>query len=844
MHQTAHCEARRQGVDLSASWQFRRAGDDPWRRAQVPGCVHTDLLGSGIIPDPFFGTNEAGLQWIELADWEYRTSFEPPAELLGRDRLDIVFEGLDTYADISLNGVLILETDNMFRTWRIDARQMLRAGENELRVLFRSPVRRVEERWRSLGCELPGGPRVLTRKAAYHYGWDWAPRFVTSGIWRPVRLEAWDDARISGVRFIQERLDEERAVLVVEVEIEALERLDATLRIESNGTGGGRMDTVSAAGEVALRPGMNTVRLRCEIARPLLWWPIGLGSGNLYEFDIRLSSGGSLVDGVRERTGLRTVELVTDPDRAGESFAFTVNGVPLLMKGANWVPMDSFVPRVGADRYRVLLQSVADANMNMLRVWGGGIYENDIFYDLCDELGILVWQDFMFACAMYPGDDGFLQNVEAEAVDAVRRLRNHPSVILWCGNNEVGEGWHNWGWQSQFGYSAADSARIWHDYERLFHDLLPRVVTEQDGTRPYVPSSPRYGRADPRSLTEGDCHYWGVWHDGEPFEVFDERVGRFMSEYGFQAFPAMRTVEAFAPPAERVLDSGAVRSHQKHPRGNELIRTYMERDYPVPADLESFVYVSQLLQADGIRRAIEAHRRAAPRCMGTLYWQLGDCWPGASWSSIDYFGRWKALHYRVREAFAPLLVSIAPGGGDTLEINILSERRGRSAYELELRAMDFSGAVLLEERLPVPIEERTGRGYHCVDASSFLGNADPARVVFVADLPGCPVEHSRALHYFVPPKELDVQDPRIRVSVARRGESGCELLIESESLAKGVLLSVDGGDVLFSNNYFDMLPGESVRVSVSGSAALLEGIEDRIVVKSLFDVMPERGDER
>jgi beta-mannosidase len=721
------------GMELSGAWEFRRVGDAVWRNAVVPGCVHTDLLENGLIPDPFYGANEAGLQWIELSDWEYRKIFDLSGGLTERDRLDIVLEGLDTYADVSLNGVRVLEADNMFRTWRIDAKEMLHEGKNELRIVFRSPVQAVAGRWRSLSRELPGGPRILTRKAAYHYGWDWAPRFVTCGAWRPVRLEAWDEARIESVRFVQERLDGARAVLAAEIGIEAVGELGATLRIES---GGGGTGVVPVERTVAIEPGMNLFRLRFTIERPLLWWPNGLGAQNLYTFTIDLSSGGRLIDQARERAGLRTIELVTERDGGGESFFFEVNGAPVFMKGANWVPMDSFLPRIGEERYKAILQGASEAHMNMLRVWGGGVYEDDLFYDLCDELGILVWQDFMFACAMYPGDDEFMRNVEAEAVDVVKRLRNHPCIALWCGNNESSEGWHNWGWQRRFGYSPGDSARIWSDYERLFHRLLPRVVSEHDGTRPYHPSSPRYGRADPRSLSEGDSHYWGVWHDAEPFGVFDERVGRFMSEYGFQAFPDMRTIEAFAPPSQHHLGSEAMTAHQKHPRGNGLIRTYMERYYPVPDDFESFVYVSQLLQADGVRWAIEAHRRTMPRCMGTLYWQLNDCWPAASWSSIDYCGRSKALLHSVHDAFSPYLVSIAEGPGDTLGVYVVSDRPEPESLELELRAMDFSGSVLHEERISVPVRGPAGGGYHRIDASSFIGSADPAEVLLAADIAG------------------------------------------------------------------------------------------------------------
>jgi beta-mannosidase len=505
------------------------------------------------------------------------------------------------------------------------------------------------------------------------------------------------------------------------------------------------------------------------------------------------------------------------------------------MKGANWVPLDAFPGGIDEGRYEAMIRHAAAANMNMLRVWGGGVYESDLFYDLCDEEGILVWQDFMFACAMYPGGEAFLENVRAEAEGVVRRLRGHPCVALWCGNNESAEGWRNWGWQRQFGYSHEDSLRVWRDYERLFHELLPRVVTELDGSRGYVPSSPRYGRADPRSLTEGDSHYWGVWHDGEPFRLYEGRVGRFMSEYGFQSFPCMNTVEAIAAPGDRRLDSDAIRAHQKHPRGNELIRTYMERDYRVPQDLEDFVYVSQLLQADGVGRAIEAHRRAAPHCMGSLYWQLNDCWPAASWSSVDYDGMWKALHYRARRAFAPELVSIARTG-DTIDVHIVSDVTLPAGWELMLTLVDFGGEVLWEERWPVRIDLCTTAPLRRVLKGELMDDGIADRVVFSAALQDSDgITRSRALHYFTEPKHLRLERPHIEVSMEYAGAGTRELLLTTDVLSRGVYLRLEGAEAFFSDNFFDMLPGDTVLVYLSTESADLSHLDERITVRTLFD---------
>jgi beta-mannosidase len=824
-------------IELTEDWRFGRTGGDEWFDALVPGCVHTDLLANGLIEDPFFGENERNLQWVELEDWEYRVDFDLSDGILGHDRIDLLFEGLDTYATVFLNDSLILDADNMFREWRIDCTELVRGEGNELRVFFRSPVSAVRDEWHSLPGELPGGPRVLARKAAYQYGWDWAPRFVTCGIWRPVRLEAWSGARIEEIHIRQKKISPLKADLEAVVLVESLRGIDATIAlVEGNGLERG--DGILASVQRALHAGMNRVQLGFTIDEPRLWWPRGYGEQHLYDLIVELGTDSGVVDVDHERTGIREVRLVMEPDGTGESFRFEVNGVPVFMKGANWVPLDAFPGGIETERYEAFIRHALGANMNMLRVWGGGIYEDDLFYDLCDEAGIMVWQDFMFACAMYPADEAFLANVRAEAEDVVKRLRGHPCMALWCGNNEIDEGWRNWGWQRQYGYSPEDSARIWGDYEKLFHELLPRVVEEYDSSRAYIPSSPRYGRADPLSLAEGDSHYWGVWHDGEPFELYEERLGRFMSEYGFQSFPCMRTIRDFTVPGDLGPDTKVMLAHQKHPRGNELIRTYMERDYHVPEDFESFVYVSQLLQAEGVGRAIEAHRRAAPHCMGTLYWQLNDCWPAASWSSVDYQGRWKALHYRARRAFAPELVSITRAG-DTIDVHIVSDGTLSSGWELILNLVEFEGEVMWDERWPVRIDLCTSAPYRRVLRTDIMGEEAADRVLFTAELrDGEGVVRSRALHYFMSPRRLLLEKPCIDISSEYVGVGSRLLLVTTDFLARGVFLELEGSDAVFGDNFFDILPGDTLMIDLFAEPSDLEDVEDRLSVRTLYDTYP------
>ncbi len=829
--QPACVEPDTRGTELGKGWEFRQASKGPWRKAVVPGCVHTDLLANRVIGDPFFGTNEARLQWIESEDWEYRARLAAGPEIMAKERVELLFEGLDTYADVYLNDSLVVRADNMFRTWSVDCKGILRGGTNELRVRFRSPVKEVAERRRALGDELPGGPQVLARKAAYQYGWDFAPRFVTSGIWRPVRILAWNEARIADLWIVQRSVTDDRADLTARFEIDATAPRRAALEIREGGSPLARVETDLVAGK-------NDVSLDFSVLKPRLWWTNGLGESHLYSIRGVLASEGAVIDQRERRIGIRTLELVREPDARGTSFFFKLNGVPVFMKGANYVPQDCFPSRVTRERYESLLGKAADAGMNMLRVWGGGIYENDLFYDLCDEKGILVWQDFMFACAMYPGDDAFLESVKGEAIDNVRRLRNHPCIALWCGNNEIDEGWHHWGWQRQYGYSSADSTKIWGDYRKIFLELLPGVVERYDGTRPYWPSSPSHGRAEPASLTEGDSHYWGVWHDGEPFAAFNEKIPRFMSEFGVESFPSLPAIMHFSRPGDWRLDSEVMVAHQKAARGDEILRSYMARDYRVPEDFRSFVYVSQLVQADAVKTAIEAERRAKPYCMGSLFWQLDDCWPGPSWSCIDYYGNPKAAYYRARDAMSNILVSPVLNG-DSLLVYIVSDSSETVHGFLKLQLLDFSGKISWADLQQVEIPPSSSDLYFKLDTRIFLANVDSTKVVLSAEVLTRDKPLSRNLCYFVAPKDLDLPKPNFAPSFvpAEAGRPGGVLSIRlsSKVFVKDVYLSMPGIEGYFDDNFFDMLPGTVVSVQfIPSERTDISGA--RVAVTSFADV--------
>jgi beta-mannosidase len=836
--QTRGAGGAKTSVVLGSGWQFRESGKGEWRKASVPGSVQTDLLANKLIEDPFYRDDEPKLQWIGKTDWEYRTTFDVPASTLRQRHVELVFDGLDTYATVYLNERPVLEADNMFRTWRVDAKGGLKPGANTLRVVFRSAVNEILPRMKTLGYELPAsndqGEKTSphTRKAPYQYGWDWGPRFVTCGVWKPARLEAWDDARLVDLHVVQNQLSKDAAQLTAEVEVESSGDGDAFVVVEDAADA-----RVTASQTVKLSRGANRYALKLTIPNPQLWWPNGLGAQKLYTLRARLFTGGGKApsDELSKRTGLRTLELRQQADKDGKTFTFVVNGVPVFAKGANWVPADSFPERVTRQRYRRLIQSARDANMNMLRVWGGGYYESNDFYELCDELGIMVWQDFMFACSMYPGDEKFLESVRREAEDNVRRLRNHPSIVIWVGNNEVETAWQHWGWKQNL------PAKLWDDYKKIFHGVLPEVLAELDTTRPYWPSSPSSNlEEDSDSQRMGDVHYWEVWHAAKPFDEYEKQHPRFMSEYGFQSFPAIETVNAYTVASDHDIQSPVMLAHQKHPRGNQLIREYMLRDYPEPKDFESFLYVSQVLQAEGIKVGAEHLRRIMPHNMGSLYWQLDDCWPVASWSGIDYFGRWKALHYYARRFYGDLLVSPHEESGQ-VKIYVVSDRTQPTPAELRVRLLDFEGHALSETTTRLDVSALQSKPYQTIAVSDLLKGVDAARVFLHCELLVNGRTASANSLYFRPFKMLSLPTPNVTATVAR-GRGGANVVtLSTDKLARGVYLSAEGLGGSFADNFFELLPGRKTEVEFRAPRNVsAEELRRRLRVRTLSDAFDKR----
>lgn len=638
----------------SASWKFRDAKKkSAWHPAVVPGCVHRDLHRHALIPDPFFGTNELDLQWIEHRDWEYTTTFKVSDALLAEEVVELACDGLDTLATVYLNGRELARTDNMFISWRWGVKSRLRAGSNELRIVFASigralPKTRPEHQPKEFNDSI--GRSSVFRKEQCQFGWDWGPRFVTAGIWRDLRLEAWSGNRLESVRVTQTHTAKtcgEPAESVTLTFTPELARKNQPFTYYMK---------VALEGKRVAETSGRSSSLQVKIANPQLWWPSGHGAQPLYTVEVTAQDGAGRPFGCwSQRIGLRTIALDRSQDQWGESFQFVVNGRPVFAKGANWIPAHSFVAGLTRADYARDLQSAARANMNMLRVWGGGLYESEAFYDVCDELGLLVWQDFTFACTLYPGDRAFLASLKTEAEHNIRRIRHRASLALWCGNNEIET--LNWD-------TLEKNPKLRRHYDIVFHELLPAAVAAHDGVTPYWPTSPCRGGKRSNDYTDkalgeksGDTHFWDVWHARHPVKDYEKWKFRFVSEFGMQSYSSPETQATFSTSDDDNVFGPVMENHQKNTAGNQIILDYVSRLYRFPKSQDALIYLSQLNQAHCLQTGVEHYRRIMPVCMGALYWQLNDCWPVASWSSIEHTGRWKALHHIARRFFAPALVS-------------------------------------------------------------------------------------------------------------------------------------------------------------------------------------------
>ena len=816
--------------NLNVGWKLHLNNKEDWIDARVPGNVHLDHLENRKIPDPFFGQNEAEMQWISDEDWTYKLMFEPDKDLMERKNIILFFHGLDTYADIFLNNIKVLSANNMFHPWSANVKDVIKDGMNNLEIHFRSPLKEVSGQMNSIDYSLPadndqaGKTSPYTRKAPYHYGWDWGPCLVTSGIWKEVELIGWEDWYVDQLQIKNKNVSKDTAELEVELTVlsDISEDISVCVRESLSGKDFKKI--------FRMEPGANDFSFTISIDNPDLWWPVGHGDQILHEFFLTIETK-EREEHHERRLGIRDVKIRRDKDEKGESFEIHVNGMPIYSKGANWIPADYFVERLTRDDYKRLLNDAIRANMNTLRIWGGGIYEPDHFYELCDEMGIMVWQDFMFACSMYPANDEFLDSVEKEARYQVNRLKGYASVILWCGNNEIASGWLSWGWKEELPIS------VWQDYKKLFHELLPKVCHELDPERFYWPSSPGHGidQSDEDQIYgKGDNHYWGVWHGGDEFDAFEDNVGRFMTEYGMQSFPATSTIESFADKKDRVLDSAIMNAHQKASLGTGNLMKYIEDQYRVTNDFDSVTGLSQIMQAESIRFAVEAHRRHMPYCMGTLYWQFNDCWPVISWSSIDYKGNWKALHYSARNFFKPVILSLRDLE-DVVNVHVVNDRHYGLDAAVKIGLFGFNGDLLFEDSFSMEVKQFSSCIARSIDKTVLLDGRDLSTLVLRAELTSNRESLSKSHQFFKKPKELKIPPPEFEHEV-KYLNGKYEITIRSYSFLYQLHFISSQVRGVFSDNYFNMLPNEVIVIEFEPyENEQLEELDLRI--KTLYEMM-------
>lgn len=820
---------------LDGNWQMKIFGgnvfgiSNDWMDAEVPGSVYGNLLEKGLMPDPYYRMNELEALKLMENDFCFRTNFMLTEEQLAADGLLLRFDGIDTLSDIYLNDVWIGHTDNMHRIWEYDILEEAVEGTNELRIRLYSPTKYIagenEKVYTGGSSEcMKGFPHM--RKAHCMFGWDWGPRLPDAGIFREVSILEIEKARLEQVYITQDwERKEEQVTLAFDVTIESFEDIPERFVLKTvlyDPEGVLIAEKSSAGGE------KNWDRI--IVGNPQKWWPNGYGSQPLYTAEVILEDGrGEVLDRFCRRIGLRTMTVNTDKDDWGECFAHEVNGVKIFAMGADYIPEDNLLSRVTKERTRKLLEDAAAAHHNCIRVWGGGYYPDDWFYDACDELGLVVWQDFMFACASYELDEAFERNISAEIRDNVRRIRHHACLGLWCGNNEMETQTLDGAWQP--------SEKQKYDYIKLFEYIIPKILKEEDPAAFYWPSSPSSGGNydNPWDENRGDTHYWDVWHGSRPFTEYRKFYFRYLSEFGFQSFPCLKTVETFTEPADRNIFSRVMEMHQRNKAANGKILNYLSATYLYPAGFDELLYASQLLQADAIRYGIEHFRRHRGRCMGTVVWQLNDIWPVASWAGIDYYGRWKALHYAEKRAFAPLMISCEETGElserpycidepapieKAARLHVANETMERvcGTVTWELRAPDSS--ILISGEKEISVEPLSGVWLEKLDFSGYDELQIYLHCAFSVE--GRMVSENFCL--FTAPKHFAFRAPNL--SYRREGNA---LVISADAYAKSVEIQGVDGDVKLSDNFFDMNAGEK-RVEI------LEGGAEQFALRSVYRI--------
>ncbi len=817
---------------IEADWSFYFPDSNKWYPAQVPGCIHTDLLNNKLIKDPFYRFNENELQWIETKDWEYQCEFKVAGSVLDKDSIQLVFEGLDTYADVYLNDSLLLKADNMFIAYVVPCKSLLK-DKNKLRVKFISARNIGMAKLKQLPYTLmaaneiaPENERtnVFTRKAPFHYGWDWGPRFVTSGIWKNIKINAWSVLKIEDIYFKPVEVSSEKASYKAEVELLANKVEDIKIKLELD-------NKLLFQKDVTTQIGINIFELDVLILNPELWWTNGLGKQKLYNAVLRVYNEGTLIAEMKRNLGVRSLELVQEPDSIGHSFYFKLNGVPVFMKGSNYIPDEIFTTLVDKKRYEKTIQNALDVNMNMLRVWGGAIYESNEFYDLCDQKGILIWNDFMFACSVQPVDSSHLNNIKKEAEYNVKRLRRHTSVALWCGNNENLRAWHEWGWKQK--YPKEIEEKLWKGYEKIFYDILPAAVNKYQADISYWPSSPQSFGNKLTDRMSGDEHDWSVWFSDVPFTSYAYKVPRFVSEYGLQSFPDMKTIKAFASDSDLQYRSPVMEHRQRskmpwlgeNVNGNEVMLRYIKMYYNEPDSFSEFVYLSQIMQAEGVRFAVETHRRNMPHCMGSLYWQLNDCWPTMSWAGVDYFGRWKALHYYLKKVYAPLLLSTIKEK-EKINFYIVNDQLDTTTGIFTVKLFDFYGKELWSHAEEIDVLPNQSKVYYNVPESELLKYSTVSDAHLVVSFSKNKNVIANDIFYFTEIKNLKLPEAQsLKVEMIKK-QGSLYLKISSDVLLKNLFIFHPTQDIVLEDNYMDILPGIDYYIQIKNKSIKKLNVED------------------
>ncbi len=803
---------------LMDHWTLEVSGQGEKIEAKVPGSVYADLLAAGKMKDPYYRDNELEALALMENDFLYTENFVPEEGVLDCPHQVLRFEGIDTVADIRLNGVLLSHVENMHRAFEFDVAGVLKPGENWLEVKFYSPTKWIREKYAESPAD--GSSDAMRgfanlRKAHCMFGWDWGPHLPDAGLWRPVYLLGVNGGKLDSVH-IRQRHQHGRVKLEIKPEMSYIDVKDVSYTVELIDPQGNVSHYEDSPKEIL-------------VEHPQLWWLHGYGEQPLYTVKVTAFSNGRELDSWQRRIGLRTLTMHMEKDEHGESFAHEINGVQIFAMGADYIPEDNILSRVTPERTRRLLEQCVAANFNCVRVWGGGYYPDDAFYDACDELGLLVWQDFMFACAVYNLTLDFAENIRAEFLDNVRRLRHHASLGLWCGNNEMEMFVDQGEW--------VRNPRQKADYIRMYEYLIPEVLREHDPDTFYWPASPSSGGGfdNPNDPTRGDVHYWSVWHGMEPFSGYRKHQFRYLSEFGFESLPCLKTVETFTEPQDRNLFSYVMEKHQRCSRGSMLTMAYLQQMYLYPTSFEMILYASQLLQADAIRYGVEHFRRIRGVCMGAVYWQLNDCWPVASWASIDYTGRWKALHYYAKRFFAPVMLSCCEEGmlsqepnvnaepynmEKSIRLSVANETMKERACIVKWALRDNLGNIQQEETISLTVPALSSVWLDKVE----LPDADIFEDYVSYDLYENGQRISGGTVIFSMPKYFHYADPQLSCRV-----EGDEIVVSAKAYAKSVEVQNENEDLLLSDNYFDMNAGET-RVKV------LSGSVDNLRLRSVYDI--------